>query len=217
MVRKRVPKQLWDYSMTWCSEIMSVTHSSAGSLHGIIHLENISGETVDISEYLDFRFYDKVWYVDNAGLGPELPGRWLGVSHCTGWLMTYHILTQTGSVVSRSTVQRVTNLEQQEKDTHEAFVKFDVEIHRRLKCEYRGYEGSKPNPSDWTDLMEEDPDFKEEFQRIFDNPSIPEADEFTPSVLEDTYVDKELILPRDGENLALPGLPRGYVMQMVFL
>ena len=186
--------------MTWCSEIMSVTHSSAGSLHGSIPLESISGETVDISEYLDFGFYDKVWYVDNAGLGPELPGRWLGVSHRTGRLMTYHILTQKGSVVSRSTVQRVTELEQQEKNTQETFVKFDVEIHRRLKCDDRGYEGSKPNPSDWTDLLEEDPDFKEEFQRIFDNPSIPEADEYTPSVLEDTYVDKELILPRDGEG-----------------
>ena len=86
---------------------MSVTHSSAGSLHGSIPLENISGETVDILEYLDFEFYDKVWYVDNAGLGPELPGRWLGVSHRTGQLMTYHILTQMGSVVSCSTVQRV--------------------------------------------------------------------------------------------------------------
>ena len=86
------------------------------------------------------------------------------------------------------------------KHTHETFVKFDVEIHRRLICDDRGYEGSKPNPSDWTDLLDEDPDFKEEFQRIFDNPSIPEADEYTPSVLEDTYVDKELILPRDGEG-----------------
>ena len=69
-----------------------------------------------------------------------------------------------------------------------------------LNLMLRFIEGSKPNPSDWMDLMEEDPDFKEEFQRIFDNPSIPEADEFTPSVLEDTYVDKELFMPRDGEE-----------------
>ena len=77
--------------------------------------------------------------------------------------MTYHILTQTGSVVSRSTVLGVTNLEQQEKDTHEVFVTFDAEIHRCLKFIERGYEGSKPNPSDWMDLRKEDPDFKEEF------------------------------------------------------
>ena len=77
--------------------------------------------------------------------------------------MTYHILTQMGSVVSRSTVQRVTNLEQEEKDTQETFVKFNAELHRRLKCEDRGYEGAKPRPEDWTDLLEEDPDFKEEF------------------------------------------------------
>ena len=32
-------------------------------------MEQIMGETPDISEYLDFGFYDWVWYKDNAGLG----------------------------------------------------------------------------------------------------------------------------------------------------
>ena len=52
-----------------------------------------------------------MWYKDDAGLSEEKPGQWLGVSHTTGRLMCCHILTQTGSVISRSTVQRVTNLD----------------------------------------------------------------------------------------------------------
>ena len=32
MVRRRVPRPLWDYGVVWCSEIMSLTHSSAGPL-----------------------------------------------------------------------------------------------------------------------------------------------------------------------------------------
>eukprot|EP00957_Ditylum_brightwellii_P121217 9244363-Ditylum_brightwellii.AAC.1 len=64
------------------------------------------GETVNISEFLDFGFYYKVWFKDNAGLSPQEPGKWLGVSHCTGRLLSYHILTQRGTVVSRSTVQQ---------------------------------------------------------------------------------------------------------------
>ena len=70
--------------MTWCSEIVSVTRSSAGSLNGSIPLKSMSGEAVDTSEHLDFGFYDKAWHVDDAGLGPEFLSRWLSVSHRAG-------------------------------------------------------------------------------------------------------------------------------------
>ena len=46
--------------------------------------------------------------------------------------------------------------------------------------------------------MKEDPKFSEEFKRLFNNVDILEADYFTPEVLEDTYVDMEIALPRDG-------------------
>ena len=59
---------------------MSITHSNKGSSNGVIPLEQVTNETPDISEYLDFGFYDKLWYKDNTGLGELLPGRWLGVS-----------------------------------------------------------------------------------------------------------------------------------------
>ena len=51
-------------------------------------MEIIAGETPDILEYMDFGFYDWVLYRTNAGLGqPEL-GKWLGVSHRVGQLMS---------------------------------------------------------------------------------------------------------------------------------
>ena len=53
MVRRRVPKQLWDYGVVWCSEIMSMTHSLAANLTRYIPLEGVTGKTPDISEYLD--------------------------------------------------------------------------------------------------------------------------------------------------------------------
>ena len=111
MIRTKCTKQLWDYGMYWCSEVMPLTHSTAGSINGVVLLEQLTGDTPDISEYLDFGFYNKVWYKYNSGLGELLPGRWLGVSSQTGRLMCYHVLTQTESVISSSTVQWVTNLE----------------------------------------------------------------------------------------------------------
>jgi hypothetical protein len=74
-------------------------------------LEEITGETHDISEYLDFSFYDWVWYKDNAGVGDNSCGQWLGVSHRIGSLMSYWILPKSGKVISRTTVQRMTSSE----------------------------------------------------------------------------------------------------------
>ena len=68
MVRQRVPQEFWDYGMRWVTETSNLTFSSAGSLQGGIPLTEVTGETPDISEYLDFGFYDQVWYKDNACL-----------------------------------------------------------------------------------------------------------------------------------------------------
>ena len=48
--------------------------------------------------------------------------------------------------------------------------------------------------------MEEDTDFAEELKRVFNNDNIPEVFYFTPEVLEDTYVDIQISLRRDGEG-----------------
>ena len=70
--------------------------------------EEITGETPDILEYIDFEFYDWVWYWDLPGddENPKL-GRWLGVSHRIGSAMCYYVLTDKAQIISRSTVQHV--------------------------------------------------------------------------------------------------------------
>ena len=73
---------------------MQRTLTQAGVLGRQTTIEPVTGETVDIYEYLDFGFYDQVWYHENAGLGERLPGCWLGVSHRVGILMSYWILTR---------------------------------------------------------------------------------------------------------------------------
>lgn len=89
MVKKRVPRRLWDYGLRWVCDIQNRTSNSSRGLDGRCPLERITGESVDISEYLDFGFFDRVWYKENAGLGETKMGRWLGVSHRVGSLMSY--------------------------------------------------------------------------------------------------------------------------------
>ena len=96
------------------------------SVNGGIPLKNVTGETVHISKYLDSGFYDKFRFKDNDGISPIEPVRWLWISHQTGRLMCYHILTHTGKVIYIYTVQRVTNLELYTDEVKETFVKFDT-------------------------------------------------------------------------------------------
>ena len=90
-------------------------------------MEQLTGKTPDISEYLDFSFYDWCWYNNNAGLGDTKLGR---------WLMSYWILTLKGHVISRTTVSHVTNLEKQQTDVMHRLAEFDSAITTRFNERY---------------------------------------------------------------------------------
>ena len=72
------------------------------------------------------------------------------------------------------------------KDT---FQNFDKAMQNKMKiCIEDGYIGDKPNPNHWAELIKNDTDFREEFEIIYNNVEIPEADdeEYTPDVLDYT-------------------------------
>jgi Reverse transcriptase (RNA-dependent DNA polymerase) len=204
MVRKRVPQRLWDYGLRWVCEIQNRTSNTARGLNGRCPLERVTGESVDISEYLDFGFYEWVWYRENAGLGETKLGRWLGVSHRTGTLMSYWILTQECQVLSRTTVQRVTNLELQTDENKSRCKVFNDTTQTRIgNPDYFTADG-KVIPGDWQDYdpVDLDDEFIEEFKKVISDESIPEADrEFTPDAFDDTYLNMELALPRSGAEV----------------
>ena len=202
MFKKRVPKIFWDYGMRWVCETMQRTYVRGHRIDGGVPLQSVTGETIDISEYLDFGFYDKVWYHENAGLGEPMPGRWLGVSKHVGGQMCFYVLTKTGSVVSRSSVWRATNLELQTDVIKTVFDELDEAIKRHVKDNNFPVDGDKPDPEMWADLIDNDEDFKEEFFKVYANDNIPEADDFSPEIMDNSYLNMELVLPRDGEEPA---------------
>ena len=186
MICNRAPRRLWEYGMRWVCKTMQRTSTQAGGLAGCTPIELVTGKTMDISEYHDFVFYDRVWYHENAGLGERLHGIWLGVSYRIGSLMSYYILTQTGSVISRNTVQRVTNLEVQIYDHKALFAEYDSEIRRRFKEDDFQVEGDRPNLEDLAEFMEFDEDFQEYFNKIVSYDKIKEADAtFTSELFDD--------------------------------
>ena len=89
-------------------------------------LEIITGETPDVSEDPDFGFYDRINYRTNAGLGQPEIGRWLGVSHRVGNLMSYRILPESGIVISCTTIQMITKLEKQTEEYTQRMNDFQI-------------------------------------------------------------------------------------------
>ncbi len=68
--------------------------------------ENLTGETPDISEYIEFEFHGWVKYWDpNTKQPGEQLGKWLGMARNQGPAMVYWILKDNGFVISRSTVR----------------------------------------------------------------------------------------------------------------
>ena len=61
MVKKQVPKQLWDFGLIYESKLLCCMAQGTDNRTGY---EEVMGQTPDISEWLDFEFYDLVWWLD---------------------------------------------------------------------------------------------------------------------------------------------------------
>ena len=108
--------------------------------------------------------------------------------------MSYWLLTDKCKVISRATVQRVTNLEMQEDVNKSRAQAFDQAIHERINdSTHYIIDSGKNEPRDWaTHLLDTDDDFQDEFNNVISHPEVDEADEsFTPEVMGNTYVKED--------------------------
>ena len=206
MLKKKVPSRLWDYGFTWVCEIENISANLSKYADGRTPLEIITGETPDISEYLDFEFYDWVLYRSNAGLGEVELARWLGVSHKVGRLMSYWILPESGIPISATTVQRMTNDERCTDEMQSRMKRYED----KLKVMFELPAATITNGlhdverSKVIDPEDEDPEFFEEFMRTIDDTLLPHADDQpVAEVTGDNYVGMELTMARGGEGEAL--------------
>jgi hypothetical protein len=134
-------------------------------------------------------------------LAEPLPGFWLGVSKNVGSIMTYYVLRQNGQIVSCSTVWNVTLLELETEKVKEIFSDFDTEVQRCLKDnDFPVVDSDKTDPELWADVRSIDRDFRKEFFKVYEDTSLPDADDtgpraFTPKIADHPYINMELALP----------------------
>ena len=70
MATNNCPKSVWDYALVYEAKILSII--ARRGKDGVPGLENITRDTVDMTEYLDFTFWDLVWFGDDPEDGPVL-------------------------------------------------------------------------------------------------------------------------------------------------
>ena len=100
------PPQMWAECLKWISAIHNLTANEA--LQNRTPYEKRHGSTPDISAYILFTFWEKIYYLDTANTYPnskELPGHFLGVAGNVGDALTFVILSDDGQILNRSVIR----------------------------------------------------------------------------------------------------------------
>jgi hypothetical protein len=133
MQKKKVPSRLWDYGLVYEGELLSMMSRGKDGRSG--HKE-VTGNTPNISKWLDFEFYDLVWWWDrpnkpNAMDETKRLARWLGVSHRVGSDLCYWLVTDSGQVVAKTLVEHVTRDDYLHEDIKKQIEDFDKKLKGR--------------------------------------------------------------------------------------
>ena len=95
---------MWDLGLTYRALIRCHTAQNVRGLGKEIPQTIITGDTPDISSICEFGWYDWCWYItkENEALEVKHLGRYLGPSFDVGEALCAKILTNTGSILDRS-------------------------------------------------------------------------------------------------------------------
>ena len=157
------PDIVWLQAMQYMAEIHNNTANE--TLGWITPTKKRKGNTPDISAYLHFKFYERVYYLDSDSTFPstkEKSGYWIGVSKNIGDALTYEILTDNKeTVISRSVVRTAEerlkanlgvqfnhNLDPDVRlhtDTHHLDIPLETSLtHKKVKNRHKRRYGIKP-------------------------------------------------------------------------
>ena len=135
MYKSQCPKRFWCYCGQWVAAIRRFIAHNIPALEGSNPYERIHARTADISEYVQFDWYQFVWYLDPSqdGIQPtRVIGRWLGVAVDTGSKMCYYVLNDKGNVLKRSSVRPVQPDEMMTDENIARMKEHDETIKRRF-------------------------------------------------------------------------------------
>ena len=193
--KMRSPKVLWDHCLELEGYIRSHTALKSYELQGEVPETIVSGQTADISPFVEHGWYEWVKFWDNHAAFPdprEVYGRWLGPSVGVGPAMTSKILKENGQVVHLSTYRAISDDEMADPEEKKARDHFDSEVQKRL--------GSPLTDSEMEEIGIMTPEYQLYADDVVpDATPVPDIDDVTPEDF-DGYVGAEVNLPLGGEQ-----------------
>ena len=99
------PVRLWDYCWEYYCSLKRFTATNNIHLENKTPHEKIHGTMPNITEYIQYQWFEWIWYADLRNPDDEVLGRWLGPASNAGTGHASHILTQKGRVITRSSLR----------------------------------------------------------------------------------------------------------------
>ncbi len=194
MSRSYTPHKLWDFCCQYAVDLRNRLARPLPQLHGRTPYEILTGNTPDISEFLEFSWYQPIWYYEPSAFPNQerLLARWIGIAHRVGQAMCYWILPHTGIPIARTTIQAITPEELQTLEIQQQLEKYDESIAIKLDALQDELQHIKIYREDEPDDIIDD-----------DMPMEPEAQTRDVDTIEadayDEFLLTEPLLIRDGQ------------------
>jgi hypothetical protein len=189
--KKKSPSRLWNYCAELKASIRSHTAHNLPILEDGVPDTLMTGSTADISQLVEFGWYDWVYLWDTSETYPdnkEILGRYLGPAPDIGPAMAARILKENGEVVVRTTLRSLLPEEILREKEKEERTRFDKAIYARW--------GPASKPGDFEDDLDiETPSFEPYSDDENAPHTIPEADEHDDPDKYDKYLNREVTLP----------------------
>jgi len=135
MTRSQTPLPLWDFCCQYVVELQNRIVRPLPQLHGRTPYEVLTGNTPDISEFLEFQWFQPIWYYEPS-IFPEqnrVMARRLVVAHRVGQVMCFWLLPSSGVPIARTTIQAIAEEELSRDETKQMKDAFDKSINEKLK------------------------------------------------------------------------------------
>ena len=212
MRRTNTPVRLWDYCWEYLCALKRFTVTSNIHLDNKTPHEKIHGNMPNITEYIQYSWFEWVWFSDVSNPDDESLGRWLGPAHYAGPGHISNILTCKGHVITRASLRPMKEGELDKPETQRRCSDFTKEMESYIGnyavATINAHEAYGPDP--YLDLFEADEldDEDIEFQEYDEKGepiSRPQADLFLQhdppyAEISDEHIGMEVCLPHQGEN-----------------
>jgi hypothetical protein len=193
MHRAQAPGALWDHGFEHTDEIRQ--NLACKNIGWRTPLKVLNGYTQDISDLLDFGYYDWVWYWDPISArfpaDPRKLGQWLGRDHAHGPAMCYKILKPNGHWIVKPSCTPLSDYDKRDAAVKDRMTAFTTNIDDII------------GKFDTSFILEEE---TAEFEML---PSLDETEDESDIPLDvddeetlDPLINAEIILPK-GDGIAL--------------